>query len=531
MSPEACRRDLLIGREIAIIDLREEADFGAGHPLFAANLPLSTLEFTAPERLPRRDVRIVLYDDGDGEVLGRGAEKLRAMGFTDIRQLAGGLAAWRAAGFELFTDLNSYAKAFGELVEANCDTPTLSAADLRPRLAAGQRPVLLDVRPESEFSAGTIPGAVNLPGAEVALQVSELAPNSETLVLVTCAGRTRGLIAAQTLLNLGIPNPVAAVRDGTMGWRLAGYNLADGDQLPPDAGRSAAPSEGLSAARALAYRAGVKRLTQEDLAALLADNDRTLYCFDVRPRADFLRGHPPGFRHAPGGQLIQEIDRFAPVRGAAIILSDDLEVRAASTASWLAQMGFDTAILEDGFDGPLEVGPSPAAHAPPPDTAEISIEALEARLIAGDIKLLDLASSQSHALGHIPKARFAVRARLPLELMKLPRTDIAMTSHDGVLAQFAAAEVSTEAERRTFWLTGGTRAWRATGRPLATGISDPLSPLVDIYRRPHEGVDPAASMRAYLDWEHGLVEQLARDGTHGFRVLSPPRHAPARIAG
>jgi hypothetical protein len=30
-------------------------------------------------------------------------------------------------------------------------------------------------------------------------------------------------------------------------------------------------------------------------------------------------------------------------------------------------------------------------------------------------------------------------------------------------------------------------------------------------------------MQAYLDWEHGLVAQLGRDGTHGFTVLTPDR--------
>ncbi len=56
-----------------------------------------------------------------------------------------------------------------------------------------------------------------------------------------------------------------------------------------------------------------------------------------------------------------------------------------------------------------------------------------------------------------------------------------------------------------------------------------LSPPDDVYRRPYEGtdVDPVA-MQAYLDWEHGLVAQLERDGTHGFTVLTgPPGEGPA----
>ena len=99
----------------------------------------------------------------------------------------------------------------------------------------------------------------------------------------------------------------------------------------------------------------------------------------------------------------------APVRGARIVLTDNLGIRADMTASWLAQMGWDVYVLEGGYEGPLEATPPPTV--PKPDPAHR-------------------------------------------------------------------------------------------------------------YRRPYEGTDAApAKMQAYLDWEFGLVEQLRRDGTHGFFVI------------
>ena len=73
-------------------------------------------------------------------------------------------------------------------------------------------------------------------------------------------------------------------------------------------------------------------------------------------------------------------------------------------------------------------------------------------------------------------------------------------------------------------LRGGTAAWRSAGLPVADGLSPEaaLSVPDDVYKRPYEGTDnDAAAMQAYLDWEFGLVEQLGRDGTHGFSVLPP----------
>jgi rhodanese-related sulfurtransferase len=99
--------------------------------------------------------------------------------------------------------------------------------------------------------------------------------------------------------------------------------------------------------------------------ALQAQTRRTLYRFDVRSADDYAAGHIPGFRHYPGGQLVQEIDMAAPVRGARILLTDNMGVRADMTASWLVQMGWETYVLEGGYDRALEV--KPATDLPKPD--------------------------------------------------------------------------------------------------------------------------------------------------------------------
>ena len=95
-----------------------------------------------------------------------------------------------------------------------------------------------------------------------------------------------------------------------------------------------------------------------------------------------------------------------------------------------------------------------------------------------------------------------------------------MTSTDGVLAAFAAGELAALARTPVRVLEGGTVGWAAGGRPLESGPSHLAGPIGDRYKRPYEGTDNASeAMQAYLDWEYGLVAQLERDGTHGFRVI------------
>ncbi len=60
------RQALLDRRELALIDVREEADFATAHPLFAVNLPLSKLELEVRRRIPRFTTPLTVYDNGEG---------------------------------------------------------------------------------------------------------------------------------------------------------------------------------------------------------------------------------------------------------------------------------------------------------------------------------------------------------------------------------------------------------------------------------------------------------------------------------
>ncbi|MET0675323.1 MAG: rhodanese-like domain-containing protein [Bradyrhizobium sp.] len=362
ITPSQVRTTLLLRDEIALLDLRHEAAFATGHPLFAANMAADRIELEAGIRLPRKDVPIVLYDAGEG-LVAEAAGRLASLGYTNIRQLDGGLRGWQAAGYELFRDVNSYAKAFGELVESRRHTPSLPADDVAALIAAKANVAILDVRRFDEYATMNIPGSVSVPGAELVLRAGRAAPDPDTTIIVNCAGRTRSIIGTQSLINAGVRNKVVALRNGTIGWTLAQHDLEHGADRRGEAGLF----EGAETnARDVAYRAGVRHLSPEEAVTLQAQTHRTLYRFDVRDAGEYAAGHISGFRQYAGGQLVQEIDMAAPVRGARILLTDDKGVRADMTASWLAQMGWETCVLDGGYDGALEVGPPEVVPKPDP---------------------------------------------------------------------------------------------------------------------------------------------------------------------
>ncbi|MBX9700130.1 MAG: thiosulfate sulfurtransferase, partial [Acetobacteraceae bacterium] len=262
LPPAAVKAAIRDEAELALLDLREMRAFSdAGHLLFAACVPLSRLELEIDALVPRRTTRIILAD-GDGSLVARGAAVLARLGYTDVAALAGGTAAWAAAGHEVFTGTNVPSKAFGEVVEVEAGTPHLSAAEVARLQASGADLVVLDSRPMPEFRTMSIPGGLDCPGAELVHRARGAAPNPDTLVVVNCAGRTRSIIGAQSLINARLPNRVVALENGTMGWELAGLTLAHGETRsvpPPDA---TTLTWARAAAADLARRAGVRRITR-----------------------------------------------------------------------------------------------------------------------------------------------------------------------------------------------------------------------------------------------------------------------------
>jgi rhodanese-related sulfurtransferase len=512
---------LLVFEELALIDVREEDPFAQHHPLFAANIPLSKLELEIYARVPRRDTAITLYDDGEG-LAAIAAKRLLTLGYSDVALLEGGLAGWSEAGGELFRDVNVPSKAFGELVESVRHTPSLGAEEVQALLDAKADVVVLDARRFDEYQTMSIPGGISVPGAELVLRVAELAPNPNTQVIVNCAGRTRSIIGTQSLLNAGIPNPVAALRNGTIGWTLAGQQLAHGQARQFNEVSDSTRRNAAQQARQVADKAGVLRLDLQGLHNWQAETARTTYLFDVRTPEEYAAGHLPGSRSVPGGQLVQETDHVASVRGARIVLLDDDGVRANMSASWLAQLGWQVAVLDDLRPADLsERGDWQAPLPALPQVNEIGVDQLASWLEQPGTVVLDFTTSANYVKRHIPGAHWAIRAQLPAALEQLPVAErYVLTCGSSLLARFAAVDLQALTQKPVYLLEGGTARWISAGLALETGESHLAVPRTDRYRRPYEGTDnPREAMQGYLDWEFGLIAQLERDGTHGFRVL------------
>jgi rhodanese-related sulfurtransferase len=519
--------------ELALLDVRGQGAFARGHILLAANAPLDRLEIDAPRLVPRRGAPVVLCDEdgADDGAARRAAALLGRFGYRDLAVLEGGSRAWQAAGLTLFEGVYVPSKAFGEFVEQAYGAPHIDAVELERLRAAGTDLVVLDSRPLDEYRQMCIPGGIDVPGAELVHRIHDLAPDPATLVVVNCAGRTRSIIGAQSLINAGVANRVVALENGTMGWTLAGLALEHGQQRLAPAPSAAGRSFGKGAAARVARRFGVARVSRETVARWQDEAaSRTLFLCDVRSPEEYAAGHLPGARCTPGGQLVQATDSFVGTHGARLVLIDDDGVRATMTASWLVQIGrWEVAVLEGGLDGPLQTGAEPQEVLGFPGSDPVPAIApkhLAELLQAGAVQVLDLADGRSWRAGHVPGARRLVRGQIAADWPRVPPAPLhVLTSEDSILARLAWPEATAVAAAAPRVLAGGTAAWRAAGLPLETApASDDTD---DVYLRPYDRAPEQIpqAMRAYLQWETALLPQLERDGTLRFARI--PDRAPA----
>jgi rhodanese-related sulfurtransferase len=513
------------GREIAFFDIREEGEFGWGHPLLAANLPYSRLELEIAHFVPRKDTRTVLIG-GDDDLPLVAASRLAGLGYSNLHVVSGGIPAWKAAGLKLFEGVYVPSKAFAEVVEHAYHTPPIEAEDLKKLIDEGKDLVVLDSRTPEEFERFHVPGAISVPGAELIHRVADIVPSPDKLVVVSCAGRTRGIMGAQSLINAGIPNQVRVLKGGTQGWRLAKLDIETGER----SSKSPTP-EGRKTAKGWAEKLGavhgVGKVSHDTLAAWRKDSARTVYLIDVRTLEEYSKGHLADATHVPGAQLLQATDTFIPVHRARVVLADDDGVRATMTAHWLKQLGWDVYVLENALDGQaLVTGMDEPRRASLPVVRSIAPN--DARDWLGTSgRTLSVAPSDAHRKERPAGSVWTIRPRLCAVVGDLvPGARILVLGAEEGTAVLAAQDLR-EAGFDAAVLEGGIEAWKEAGLPWDnTPSSSPADDeridfLTWNWDRHHGN---AAASRAYLAWELDLPRQIEEDGTAYYRIAVPAAH-------
>jgi rhodanese-related sulfurtransferase len=385
---------------------------------------------------------------------------------------------------------------------------------------SGDNFVIVDGRPWAEYRKMSIPGGICCPNGELVLRIRDIAPDPQTKIVVNCAGRTRSIIGAQTLIDFGVPNPVFALENGTQGWFLAGLELAqNADRRYGEAGAGAAEQQ--PQAQRFATACGAPSVTASTAHAWLGETTRTTYLFDVRTAEEFAADGLAGFVHAPGGQLVQATDQWVGVRGARIVVFDREAVRAPVIAGWLRQLGHEAYWLADAATAASLDWRRSGAGVEPRTPPSISVDAAAAALRAGTATMLDLRPGMAFRKGHVAGAVWTIRPKIGAT--QPPAGTIILVADEPEVAALAALDLAEAGAKEIRLLAGGYAAWCTAGLPVEASPDRPTdSDCIDFLFFTHGRHDGnAEAARQYLAWETGLLAQLDDQERGVFRLATP----------
>ena len=496
----------------AVFDVRERGEFNGCQIANATSLPRSQIEFRIAELAPNPLTPLVVYDDGEGRAR-FAAGTLAEHGYRDIAMLDGGLPAWRRGGFPTASGVNVPSKAFGEKVHRERMIPDISAEELKSLQDRNADLLVLDVRTPEEYARFSIPGGINVPGGDLILWAEVLKQRPETSVVVNCAGRTRSIIGAAALRRLNVQN-TRALRNGTMGWVLAGFELESRPRrsvAPPHESRRQARDLALELAR----QENIPALSvRELLASRDAGETGSTYLIDVRSETEYASGHIPSSINVPGGQAVQRADDFIAVRNGRIVFISDRSARAIMAAYWYRAMGFaNAAFLQGGLEewienrGELTFG---AVEKAPLGLAEaraicrmLAPPLVESLLRSAPVQIIDVGSSLDFEAAHLPGAQWISRGWIELKLPGLladSHRPVLVSCLDGQQSLLAARTLAEMGYQEVYVLDGGVRSWVSAGYTILRGLEPCLVEPNDVVLSPSIR-GSKEDMRRYLEWE------------------------------
>jgi rhodanese-related sulfurtransferase len=496
----------------AIFDVRERGEYNECQIPNTTSLPRSQLEFRISQLVPNPTVPIVVYDDDTRASLA--AKTLAQLGYTQVSILDGGLTGWRKDGRATVSGVNVPSKAFGERVHHERSIPDILPEELKALQARSANLIILDVRTPEEYGRFCIPNGVNVPGGDLILWADELKQKLDTTVVVNCAGRTRSIIGTAALRRLGLTN-VRALKNGTMGWLLAGMEL---ERNPARTTPSAPPhsnAQAKSLACQLASEENIPWISPREVSSALARiNHGVTYLIDVRSEREYESGHVPASLSVPGGQAVQRADDFVAVRNAQIIFISNEAARAVMAAYWYRQIGFpNVSVLEGGLRAWSKHGENVAKGAVRNEPLGFEAVKRAARYVDAQtlhreqndpsVLIIDVGTSIEFESAHVHGAKWISRGWIDIKLREFfpdQNRRIVLSCPDGRQSTLAARSLTEIGYTNVAVLDGGVGGWSAAGLPTETGLDTCLVEPNDVVLSPSVRGNKE-DMQRYLEWE------------------------------
>jgi len=412
ITPKTVKSWISDKKEVAFIDVREIGQHTNGHPFFSISIPYSLFEINIKILVPNKKTRVILIDNNDG-ISNLAYEAAHQMGYSNISIIEGGIEEWVSKGYKLFDGVNVPSKSFGELIEKHFHTPSITAMELDQKQKNNDNYIVIDGRPFEEYKKMSIPNSICCPNAELAYRVTSYVKDTNTEIIINCAGRTRSIIGAQTLIDFGIKNKVRALENGTQGWFLSDFILDHNKNeiiniSPNDIELEALQHKILKSIK----KHNIDLIDFPKAQKLILNENKSTFIFDVTNS----NKNKSKIRHVPGGQLVQATDKYIGVWNASLILVDDGDlIRAGTSAVWLKKMGYKVYILNEGSINTKKLKFKNEVFF---KDKKLNILKFESLINLKNVTLYDIRSSEDFMKLRIKKSIWLNRTNLRKEIIK-----------------------------------------------------------------------------------------------------------------
>lgn len=349
----------LIESEAILIDVRSDDEWNQGYLEGAQHIWINEFMARQDEWPTDKDAPIVVYCQTSYRG-GIAAVMMRLMGYTNVRNMAGGVNAWvsaelplvgvpeaapeEAAAFDLPTYLGDYVAGLPASFNA------VRIPDLAAELEAGDELLLVDVRTGDEYVEGHIPNAINIPLNELT-QHLDLLPDLDQPMVIYCGSGHRSALAMTALNLLGYTN-VRSMLSGFSPWAEGG-NPVSTDAVEAVAGTAPEVNADVFAAVEsfiTAIPAGYYTVKTPDLSVELIENPPIL--IDVRTDGEWAEGHIEGAIHIQLSDMFAMQDMWPADTAAAIVVYDNPTHRSSMALAFLRMLGYENVrVLAGGVGG------------------------------------------------------------------------------------------------------------------------------------------------------------------------------------
>ena len=317
-------------KNISFLDIRERKEYVQGFAFGSVNCPFSKFKFLIKELVPDTNTKIILIGVKNINQKKQIQKILKKLKYHKSFIIKGDYKIWKKYKFPFWAGEYTFSKAFGEWIEITSNIKNLYAKELYKIHKKNHNYLQIDARPKKEFEKFSLPQSVQCSGGELPCYIN----NTEKLrknYIVHCAGRTRSIIAYQTLKDFNFKNKKYVLNGGTQNWVLNGFDRKFNNQSKIKSTKINYKDD-LKLANSIAKKFKIP-------STQIMNKQTNFYYFQINSEIKNFK-KIPGWKQVNATTLIQSTDKFISSTNTRVLIFSNIPSSAVFAVIWLRRMGY-----------------------------------------------------------------------------------------------------------------------------------------------------------------------------------------------